>query len=1062
MLKRILLIITIFLISYTIYAETIITIPKISKTPVIDGVLSDKEWDNATKFTGFKFFNGNTVTPYKTSFYAAYDDSNNLYIAFECINPKDYKLNSKVRGKDNGAYIDDSVEMYFTTNQGEIISIMVNSKGSFMDGKNENYTYDVPMVFKTKEYDDKWTCEFKIDRLNAGLMGDLIKGNFCRNLNREKGYDLSKFSHWISGSHYMDISNWGTIYFGKEDDRYVVEQTRDISNESQWLNIKVPNWNFIRNWNVDVKGFEKFSKDLDGIRSGGEIVPLPKVNANSETCDVSYSLTNVGADPPLISGSFVGIRKNDFEFSLQKYILSKKQLGIKFNGNKLIEAKAKRLNILFIPKDKSKNIEKNITIKKDNNQIEWFNISNFKKMEYNIICSVYNNKNEIITKSEFNYTFSPLPEWATRKDTEITIAPKPWLPVSISDNKINVWGRSFNYSNSIFGSEIISQEENILSSPIKLSLSSKNKTNDIAKITPKITKLNDGKAQLTGNKSFDNIKVTVNTDVEFDGFTKTTVSLDNPRKVKVDGLTLEIPIKKDLAKYMWRGPTEDFDYYKFDSWSKGRDIPKFDEGFPFVPILGIFDKKIGLEWYCESSLGWEYKDNKAIEIIQKDNETILKINFINVPVNNKEITYTFGLMPTPVKPMDNKWRDDKIAFRFQNVWTETNKEVLDASGKSINMFEYAAKNGVTMTNFHEIWTYPIFNGAKLDYANPNDFKEYIDSAKQKGINVMVYTSSATSENNPNIPLYSEDIYADTVFKTFSSVLPPQKIYSTNWGSKYKNYWIDTLLNSCKTSNINGIFMDGTTVPAMAYNPYLNLGFQDKNGKWHPQFLIFSQREFIKELYVRAKEMNPNFYFWLHSSTGIWLPTSSFVDSYFNGEHFSMMQNYTISDGEYFGEFYGKNIGIPCQIYYYITDQDRYLLNGDQAMARQLLYDNQIATFQMNSQWLEAKTSPANIWKIQDKFDIKNSKFVEPEDANKYIKTSDSSFYVRNSIWINNNKKLVSFASIKDTPLGDVTFTFNEPIKKVYDTINEKEINYTSNTLTLNFDKPYAWYLFEIE
>ncbi len=85
-----------------IRAEEVIHIPPTKNRPVIDGILDDVTWKEATKFENFK-----TIKPdygkepgQKTIAYMTYD-AENLYVAFRCFDSEPDKIKTSVSNRDN-------------------------------------------------------------------------------------------------------------------------------------------------------------------------------------------------------------------------------------------------------------------------------------------------------------------------------------------------------------------------------------------------------------------------------------------------------------------------------------------------------------------------------------------------------------------------------------------------------------------------------------------------------------------------------------------------------------------------------------------------------------------------------------------------------------------------------------------------------------------------------------------------------------------------------------------------------------------------------------------------
>ena len=99
------------------YSEEVTHVPQTNTPPVIDGILDDDTWKEATKFENFK-----TIKPdygkdpsQKTIAYITYD-AENLYFAFRCFDTEPDKIKTSVSNRDNMFQDDNIIIMLDTFN----------------------------------------------------------------------------------------------------------------------------------------------------------------------------------------------------------------------------------------------------------------------------------------------------------------------------------------------------------------------------------------------------------------------------------------------------------------------------------------------------------------------------------------------------------------------------------------------------------------------------------------------------------------------------------------------------------------------------------------------------------------------------------------------------------------------------------------------------------------------------------------------------------------------------------------------------------------------------------
>jgi len=141
---------------------------KVSKPPVIDGILDEDVWKNNQGISGFKTFvpdYGKDI-PFETIVWTAYDEEN-LYFAFRCIDPEPDKIKVSVDARDK-IRLDDwvCVNLDSFNDQQALYCIYANANGIQMDTRfaagKEDPGIDLVFYSAAKIDDKGYSVEFKL------------------------------------------------------------------------------------------------------------------------------------------------------------------------------------------------------------------------------------------------------------------------------------------------------------------------------------------------------------------------------------------------------------------------------------------------------------------------------------------------------------------------------------------------------------------------------------------------------------------------------------------------------------------------------------------------------------------------------------------------------------------------------------------------------------------------------------------------------------------------------------------------------------------------------------
>ncbi|HRH43305.1 MAG TPA: carbohydrate binding family 9 domain-containing protein, partial [Pyrinomonadaceae bacterium] len=180
----------------------VMTIPKVSKAPVIDGKLDDEVWKQATVFKDLiQTQPGDNIPASKrTEVYVGYDESN-LYVGFKCWDEKD-KIRASVTLRDN-VFNEDNVRIWLDTyddkRRAYILAfnpLGIQQDGIYTEGQGPDFSPDILMESKGVIEDWGWSVEVKVPfkslRYTAGK-GKFWGINVARNISRLD----NEFDSWV-------------------------------------------------------------------------------------------------------------------------------------------------------------------------------------------------------------------------------------------------------------------------------------------------------------------------------------------------------------------------------------------------------------------------------------------------------------------------------------------------------------------------------------------------------------------------------------------------------------------------------------------------------------------------------------------------------------------------------------------------------------------------------------------------------------------------------------------------------------------------------------------------
>lgn len=435
---------------------------------------------------------------------------------------------------------------------------------------------------------------------------------------------------------------------------------------------------------------------------------------------------------------------------------------------------------------------------------------------------------------------------------------KPWTPIKVKSNLVEVVGRTYQLDKSGLFAQITSQNQPLLAAPMNLKVKLDGKTMFLSGDKLKIISQEEIKVHWQAEASAKNtdipLKVEIDGLMEFDGHTVFTLNMVLLKKpALLEGFSLELPLQGDFVRFYLNcfgighpygtggyppyGQLKETEgclfssktWYEYLGWDglmqttgifdfqRAADIAekklKLEKRWKptagnFIPQMWVGDDLVGLAYMADSDRGWIPDDEQPAITLSRYGKTVIwSFNFISTPVqltDNRQIVLSF--QATPEKPQPPDWR--KHFWRGPHpppAGSITCQWLSDSAGWD--------EEGVG--------PYPY---------QPEKARAITESLRSQGIKVTPHldTSSLNWGAKTAGELAAE---WDSGGIQYNQIFTPSKIDFFIWSLKK---WKDAY-------GIDGVYFD-TGTPRPNYNIFSGTAYLLPDGRVQPGWTMFGQRQ----------------------------------------------------------------------------------------------------------------------------------------------------------------------------------------------------------------------------
>jgi hypothetical protein len=254
---------------------------------------------------------------------------------------------------------------------------------------------------------------------------------------------------------------------------------------------------------------------------------------------------------------------------------------------------------------------------------------------------------------------------------------KPWTPVETDGANVSVWGRTYRIGRYGLpaGIESLQPEptrghrvRQMLAQPGRLVVFAGGEQIKLDASEPRLLSSDVTGAVYGASAVSSRISYTMTGRMVYDGFYRMDLSLTPTQPVKLDRVSVELPLAGDMARLLFSvGENKrknntaialgDEEGVLWDSASAARNgIVKGN----FLPYVWVGSEDRGLAWMANSDEGWVLDfDKPCLEVVRRGDQAVFRINLLNRPETlDRPIRASFSLQATPVRPRPpgGSWR----------------------------------------------------------------------------------------------------------------------------------------------------------------------------------------------------------------------------------------------------------------------------------------------------------------------------------------------------------------------------------------------------------------------
>jgi hypothetical protein len=442
--------------------------------------------------------------------------------------------------------------------------------------------------------------------------------------------------------------------------------------------------------------------------------------------------------------------------------------------------------------------------------------------------------------------------------------------MKVDGKKVSVIGRTIELGETGLPNQLISAGGPLLASPVRIvgeidGQSAEMKATKPFAFTETAADDSVGSSQV----KIGSLKGTLKQTISFDGLCWYEIELTG--KAKAKDVSLEIPLTAEAARN-YQLTDVDIKAVGLDDWEVGGVLKK-GLFLPFTPHVYLGNDEMGLAWMAETYKTWQVaNDKKVIEVRKRgDGVVLLKVNLVDAPVDLDGITISFGLQPTPVKPV-SEWQQ-RFAFA-PGRWPGWNESILT----------YGVYIGQDPSDVAKVVSY----AGLPEPQNPELSKALAAELNKQGYSLTPYGEITwLSLGLPEMQIYGGDWYLNQPWAgTAGSAANSEPFGLCDMeNTDYQDFIVWRFVNAWDGYGGKSVYFDLFS-PMVDKLPEHHRAYKTRAGKIAYPMPIRATRSVARRLYIGYKQKNPDFAVFTHASN-MYTAMVAFGDAWPIGEQFGL-------------------------------------------------------------------------------------------------------------------------------------------------------------------------------
>ncbi len=647
-----------------------VTVARCAQAPVIDGAVGPDEWRDAATLRGFVELGGGALAQPPTAVSVTFDERA-IYVAAACEESDPTRPRGFAREHDDRAFEDDCIRVYIAPEDlrsAEEASVAfggydgayntwfqdiaayyeftVNCHGSATEARNDVRDWDAPWEAEVGRTDLGWIVEMAIPFASLGLEMPAESVLWGFNVFRARPPELSG---WVcpnfGGYRPTPLGAIHLVDAVPVVKQVAVQSPRLGSNElafevwnptSESRNVKV--------W-AEGSGAEATLRQASLAPDERATVTVPYELSGRGRLGGRYRVGVAGEEIPLLAGVVpltvpVGMRVDLRYYSIPGRVEGRVTLD---------EGTVADTAVLKLRSAQGAVVTEEARIAGSRGTILRLPVTGEVGAEFEATLSVMGADGEPMQERAISFAIREHPRWInTQAGLPLGVLP-PWTPMQVRGRAVEMLGKRLSFRDLALPASISSAGEKLLSAPMTVSVTTTDGPVVWQSRKCDILERADDHVVVESLWRGRELDLGVTSRIEYDGFCWNELTLTPHEAASVEHVSLDIPLRKEVCKYAYRGDVN-------DPPQRAHALPPHGLRQPITPSLWIGDESRGLAWMTES-LEWVEAEDRArqVEIVPRGDDWLWRSTFIDTPTELTEpYEAKFALHVTPTKPVSKR------------------------------------------------------------------------------------------------------------------------------------------------------------------------------------------------------------------------------------------------------------------------------------------------------------------------------------------------------------------------------------------------------------------------